>query len=136
PFVNEVIAATDTVMRHDLFDLTGVSQWAKGNTLLVGDAAHAMTPNMGQGAAQGIEDAWSIVHLLDKFADPQEAFSAFEQARFAKATQVRQLSWRIGQVTNPHNPLVCYLRNLLLRLTPKFVATRQRARLFSVPSYR
>lgn len=136
PFVSDIIVATpgDTIVRHDLYELRKLAAWSRGRTLLLGDAAHAMTPNMGQGAAQGIEDAWAIANCLTRHADPPEAFAAYRDQRYAKATRVTKLSWQIGQLSNPKNALLCRLRNGVMRLAPAAAANKQKARLFSVPA--
>ena len=84
PIVSRVIEHTskDKIMRHDLYDLKRIAKWSKGNIGLLGDAAHATTPNMGQGACQGIEDAYYLSHLLAKHgANLAKAFSVFEKVR-------------------------------------------------------
>jgi len=56
---------SENVIRHDVFELARpLSTFTRGQVVLVGDAAHAMTPNLGQGAAQGIEDAVTLALLL------------------------------------------------------------------------
>lgn len=131
-FVLEIIGQSDQIVRHDLFDLAPLSRWSAGPALLLGDAAHAMTPNLGQGAAQGIEDAWAIGNALSQNATLQEAFTAYEAARFAKAKQVSTLSWRIGQITNWRSRWLCQARNTLMRMTPPSFAEKSKATLFTV----
>jgi hypothetical protein len=45
------------VLHHDLYELPRLKTYARGSVVLAGDAAHAMTPNLGQGACQALEDA-------------------------------------------------------------------------------
>lgn len=135
PGVNEIIQATEQIMRHDLLDLKPLQNWSMGNAVLIGDAAHAMTPNLGQGAAQSIEDAWAIVNLLKQHGQHQIALAEFAKVRKEKVTSVGTLSWRIGQATNFQNRLICQLRNSLMRLAPESAGEKQKAKLFSVPSY-
>ncbi|MEM7112740.1 MAG: FAD-dependent monooxygenase [Chloroflexota bacterium] len=135
PFVHNIIAATPAIMRHDLFDLSPIQTWTQGDFLLLGDAAHAMTPNLGQGAAQGIEDAWAIVKLLGQHPSHRAAFAAVQAARYEKANLVAKRSWQIGQVTNWQNRLLCRLRNSLMSYAPKSAADTEKARLFNVPAY-
>ena len=54
PAVIEATAETD-ILRNDIYELKHLRQWSHGRITLLGDAAHAMTPNLGQGACQAIE---------------------------------------------------------------------------------
>lgn len=57
------------LIRHDIYDLDKLPpSFVTGNCLLLGDAAHAMTPDLGQGAGQAIEDAATLVLLLREVA--------------------------------------------------------------------
>ncbi|MCA9837561.1 MAG: FAD-dependent monooxygenase [Trueperaceae bacterium] len=136
PMIKRVLEATPdaAIMRHDLHDLTPLSRWHNQTTVLIGDAAHATTPNLGQGAAQGIEDAWVLSHKLKNAASLEQAFTEFETQRRPKAKQVVQLSWQIGQLANLKNPLLTMLRNQAFRLSPKSWTIKQRKRLYFVPA--
>ena len=136
-FVNDIISATaeSTIIQHDLYDLNPLKAWAHTNTLLLGDAAHAMTPNLGQGAAQGIEDAWAIANCLKAAPTYQEAFIACQKERMPKATQVYRASKQMGHITNMQNKLLCILRNTLFRALPQKLADRPKTQLFTTPSY-
>ena len=52
------------ILHHDMYDLTPLKSFISGRVVLLGDAAHATTPNMGQGAGQAIEDAVTLTNLL------------------------------------------------------------------------
>ena len=52
----------------DIIDIKPIGQYAFNNIVLIGDAAHATTPNMGQGACQAIEDAVVLADELEKTA--------------------------------------------------------------------
>lgn len=134
PIVREIIHATDQIVRHDLHDLPPLKRWSSGRVALIGDAAHAMTPNLGQGAAQGVEDAWVMGTALAGHAGFKEAFSAFEQVRMKKGRWVSQTSWQIGQLANWQHPLLCRLRNQMMRFAPQAAAERSRIRLYT-PSH-
>jgi 2-polyprenyl-6-methoxyphenol hydroxylase-like FAD-dependent oxidoreductase len=62
-----IISATpaDALIQNDLYDFPPIKQWHRGNVLLIGDAAHATTPNLGQGGAQAMEDALSLALKLE-----------------------------------------------------------------------
>jgi len=125
--IPELIAASNEneIMQHDLWDFAPISSYKKDNMLLLGDAAHAMTPNLGQGAAQSMEDALIISRCVANENTIQDAFSKFEQQRIPKASQLVKTGWRIGQVTNWRNPVLCKLRNTLVASTPASVGTKQ-----------
>ncbi len=92
PLVRELIENTpnEKILRNDISDLKRLSTWYKENVCLIGDAAHATTPNMGQGACQGIEDAYFLSHYLAKNA-PKKAFELFEANRRKKVDYVLML---------------------------------------------
>src|SRR5262249_16974323 len=57
--IEALIDATDesAIFRNDIYDRRGLNKWGEGRVTLLGDAAHPMTPNLGQGACQAFEDA-------------------------------------------------------------------------------
>ena len=55
-----------SIIRNDIIDLEPIYTWQGPGFCLIGDAAHATTPNMGQGACQAVEDAWMLGELLSK----------------------------------------------------------------------
>jgi 2-polyprenyl-6-methoxyphenol hydroxylase-like FAD-dependent oxidoreductase len=116
----------DDVIRTDLFDLKPIHTWTKENVALLGDAAHATTPNLGQGAAQAIEDAYVLISLLKNQTDNIPlTLHAYQQRRVKKAHHIVNTSWTFGQLTNMKNPLGISLRNWLIRSTPDFIASKQ-----------
>ncbi|MCU7583714.1 FAD-dependent monooxygenase, partial [Riemerella anatipestifer] len=72
----KIISATDRnqIVVSDIIDLKPIDKWQKRNVCLVGDAAHATTPNLGQGACQAIEDAYVLGKLLDKGISIENTF--------------------------------------------------------------
>jgi len=64
---------------------------------LIGDSAHATTPNMGQGACQAIEDAFVLSECLDKYGITK-AFFEYQKLRLPKAHQVVKASWLVGKI--------------------------------------
>jgi len=99
---------------------------------LIGDAAHATTPNLGQGACQAIEDAYVIGKLLDKGMALEDTFRDYENVRRKKAHQIVRTSWRLGKVAHWSNPALAWLRNSLLRLTPATINRNQLNQLFEL----
>lgn len=117
---------TQTLIRTDLFDLSPITTWTSGKVALLGDAAHATTPNLGQGAAQAIEDAYVLVSTLKKgMENIPLAFKTYERKRINKARYIVNTSWKLGQLTNIKNPVGIALRNWMIRSTPDFITEKQ-----------
>src|SRR5207245_9837658 len=67
--------------------------WGRGRIELIGDAAHAMLPNAGQGACQAFEDAYILARWLEACRDPVEAFANFRRIRIPRLHGVQRLSF-------------------------------------------
>lgn len=119
PVVREIIDSTEELSIHSslIEDVKPMSTWFKKRIVLLGDAAHAATPNLGQGAGQAIEDAFVLSHCLYKH-DQAEALSQFQKLRKKKVDMVVKVSRQIGQISHVQNKLVSNLRNQVLRFTP------------------
>jgi 2-polyprenyl-6-methoxyphenol hydroxylase-like FAD-dependent oxidoreductase len=118
-------AAAGQLIRTDMYDLPPIPTWHQGRVALLGDAAHATTPNLGQGGAQAIEDAWVLAESLMRYAEPEQAFAAYQRVRQAKTTMIVNRSWQLGKLAHLKNPLGRALRNALMRGAPPSVGQKQ-----------
>ena len=125
-------AGEGDLVRTDIHDVPPIPSWHRGRVVLLGDAAHATTPNLGQGGAQAIEDAYVLADQLAVQTDPIAAFAGYERLRMAKARQVVNRSWQFGRIVHLRHPLARGLRNLLIRATPAAVARRQMDALYAL----
>ncbi|MDG4795725.1 FAD-dependent monooxygenase [Micromonospora sp. WMMD1082] len=84
--------------------------WIRGTVLLVGDAAHACSPNMAQGAAMAFEDAIVLAESLRQAADIPAALAAFQTRRRPRTdwvlAQTRRRDRSIGLPSAVRNPLL------------------------------
>lgn len=87
-----------TVLRHELGELERPA-WGRGRVALLGDAAHALTPNLGLGAALAIEDAVVLSGLLDH---PDRAVRVYRTRRYAVVRATQLASRRLGRFA--HSP--------------------------------
>jgi 2-polyprenyl-6-methoxyphenol hydroxylase-like FAD-dependent oxidoreductase len=118
--IPELIAATpaEAILQNDIFDRRPVRRWHRGRVVLLGDAAHPTTPNLGQGACMAIEDAVVLARAIAIAPDAEEAFQRFHAERGRRTARTVRLSrwWgRAGLLASP--PLVA-LRDAALRSGP------------------
>lgn len=124
--VTEIIERTpeERLIWSDIIDLKPLKRFAFGRVVLTGDAAHATTPNMGQGACMAIEDAVVLANLIERY-EGEEAFRQFERRRIARTTRIVNDSFRLGKLAQWQNPVLAGIRNTLMRMTPPAVAEKQ-----------
>jgi 2-polyprenyl-6-methoxyphenol hydroxylase-like FAD-dependent oxidoreductase len=127
PF-GDVVAATDQrdVLVHPVRTLAPLRTWSRGQVTLLGDAAHAMAPNLGQGAAQAIEDAAALHAALRSTAEIAPALLAYESARESRARMVQRESARMARLAFARP---AHARDLLMRAMPDSVRRRALERL-------
>lgn len=117
--VAAILDATDPagILRGDVFDRKPDPVWGRGRVTLLGDAAHAMTFNIGQGACQAIEDALVLAeHLAAEGADVEQALRAYEAERQERTAPMQLLAHRIGVMGALQNRAAVWLRDKILRL--------------------
>lgn len=119
PLIVKLIDATakEDIICNTITDLAPIPQWYTDNLCMIGDAAHATTPNMGQGACQAIEDAYIIGRLLEKNTDFNAVFEEFQKIRRKKVDYIVNTSRTIGKVSQWEHGNS--LRNFLMRLIPE-----------------
>ncbi|MEO0330144.1 MAG: FAD-dependent monooxygenase [Bacteroidota bacterium] len=136
--VKEIIQNTPVGAIHTatISDLQPIKRWYQDNVCLIGDAAHATTPNMGQGACQAIEDAYVLSECLAKYGldHPARAFSEYQRLRMPKAHQVVNTSWTLGKVAHWKNSLAIQLRNQLMKMAPPSTNRKQSEKIFQLAS--
>lgn len=121
---------------HPILDGRELSAWSKGRVVLIGDSAHVVTPNMGQGACLATEDAFVLAVLLRESDSYDTAFEKYETCRKSHAAIVAAEARKqlfLGQLANR---VAVFLRNFVLSLLPCSVLLRTlRSNLFDVSHY-
>ncbi len=115
--IRALIEATPEVaiLRNDIYDRPPLKSWGRGHSTLLGDAAHPMTPNLGQGACQALEDAVILAKQLQATADIPAALRAYEARRIPRTSKIVQQSRRVGWVGQWQHPLAIATRNYLVK---------------------
>lgn len=113
-------ATAPVILRNDIYDRPVLGRWGEGRVTLLGDAAHPMTPNLGQGACQALEDAVVLARTLLEGGEPAAALRAYEAQRIPRANRIVVQSRRIGTFAQWENRLAVALRQALVsRLSPR-----------------
>lgn len=122
-----IIQATppSAILWNDIADLAPLKQLAYDRMVLIGDAGHATTPNLGQGACMGMEDALVLAEEIASTTTLAHAFQQFESRRLARTTFIVETSERLGRLAQLETATLMALRNAALRLTPAWVNERQ-----------
>ncbi|MET9515848.1 FAD-dependent monooxygenase [Streptomyces sp. NPDC002994] len=110
----------EAVLHHDINELaTPLSTYAVGRIALLGDAAHAMTPNLGQGACQALEDAVTLAASLATEPTVEVALIRYDTERRPRSQSVARAARQAGRMGQQlTHPLAIALRNTALRLAP------------------
>jgi 2-polyprenyl-6-methoxyphenol hydroxylase-like FAD-dependent oxidoreductase len=137
PEVSRLLAATDpqVIIGADIADHNPVSQWSRGRVTLLGDAAHAMTPNLGQGACQAIEDALVLGDQLAKADVSQvaEALAEYQRIRLPRANKTVRTARQVGNVARLHSRMGVAVRDGMLRAMPAAMLRSQLIRAWRLP---
>jgi len=109
----------DSFLHHDIYDIQPLSAFVYHRIILLGDAAHATSPNMGQGAGQAIEDAYVLANAWIHAKMMDEILETYNKKRVAKTKKVIQLSRQIGKAAQWENPFLIQFRNAVLPFIPE-----------------
>jgi 2-polyprenyl-6-methoxyphenol hydroxylase-like FAD-dependent oxidoreductase len=91
--------------RYDRFDLIKLRRWSAGRVALVGDAAHAQPPNIGQGGGCAMMNALSLAVHLEGHADVPAALAAWEKNERPTTEHAQRISYLLGLPTTWPPPL-------------------------------
>lgn len=122
--VPEIVLKSSATAIHvtAISDVDPLSSWTIGRVTLLGDAAHPMTPDLGQGAGQALEDASALGAALRANGDTSSAFLEYERARRPRATEIVLGSRKTGHIANLRGPFGLLMRRALWSLLPPKVA--------------
>jgi len=123
PLILDSLTVDDRIIHGNLEEVR-TKKWSDGPTVLMGDAAHAMTPNMGQGAAMAIEDGWVLADCISEEENFEAAFGRYEKRRRPRVNPIQQQSWQIGKVAQWEGAILCAIRNSIMKVVPDKGAMR------------
>jgi 2-polyprenyl-6-methoxyphenol hydroxylase-like FAD-dependent oxidoreductase len=123
---------SDDIVQTGISDLKRLSTWSSNRIGLIGDAAHATTPNLGQGGAMAIEDAYSLANAFEQVGLSGRAFELYEKERREKVDWTVSTSWNIGRMCHSKNYMMRALRNAILKKALSRGGEKQIKKLYSI----
>lgn len=118
--VSAMLQATDEeqIVRTEVRHGYPPKRWHAGRTVLLGDAAHTLSPFAGMGACSTIEDVGHLVRLLEESTSVEEALAAFQAEREGDVAKIEKAGRRNERMMMPTNALFYWARNEVLGHTP------------------
>jgi 2-polyprenyl-6-methoxyphenol hydroxylase-like FAD-dependent oxidoreductase len=123
--VERLIGETAAGIQLNIYDIRSLPQWHQGRVLVIGDAAHAVSPSAGQGASMALEDAMYLAKLLrDASRADGEVFAAFQRHRRPRVERIVAEGRRRGSGKQSVGPLRAKIRELFLTALFKLYGVR------------
>lgn len=124
--IERIIQASSIILKGNVHDLRSLPKWGNEKILLIGDAAHVMSPHTGQGASMALEDSHTLFLLLERSDSIQKAFRDFETIRRPRVERIIEESRRNGNRKKKLSPVGCWIRDRILTLAlPSFAKKGQ-----------
>ncbi len=131
--VESLIAGTEesTILKNGAYDLPPLKRWGNGRVMLLGDAAHPCTPNLGQGGCLALEDALVLAKAFGREATPELALRRYESLRRSRTSHMQQRSLLMGNIGQWENGLITRGRQIVTSLLPAKIFERNLRRVYS-----
>lgn len=112
------------ILENKIGDRVPTKGWHNENMVLLGDAAHPTTPNLGQGACMAIEGAYLLSKCLKNYNSHTDAFKRYEELHFPRAKDIVSQSLKMGKIGQLENSLAIAIRTTIMKLTPDKMAMK------------
>jgi 2-polyprenyl-6-methoxyphenol hydroxylase-like FAD-dependent oxidoreductase len=114
--IEKLITHTGPPVKLNVYDIQTLPAWYKGRVVLIGDAAHAVSPNAGQGASMALEDAMYLAKVLcEAQGDHERAFERFERERKPRVERIVAEGRRRGSDPKSATPFECLNQHYEIR---------------------
>lgn len=114
PLFSKIIKNSHEIIAYPIYDVPKLSHWYKGRVCLIGDAAHGISPHIGQGASLALEDTVVIAELLRLHTDYETAFQNFQSERQPRVEKVIKSARKVGNTKTKTNPVAGWFRDRLI----------------------
>ena len=124
-------AAPESLFRANFESVEGLETFHRHRVCLMGDAAHGMPPNMGQGASLALEDAYVLSRLLNASDTPMNAFARYYELRWKRVSRMTQMANRLNKLFQPKSVLGPLIRNNLAFVYPSVLLQKSLQRYYN-----
>jgi 2-polyprenyl-6-methoxyphenol hydroxylase-like FAD-dependent oxidoreductase len=111
--VPAILRSAQRILWGPIHDLPDLKTWSKGRVVLIGDAAHAISPHAGQGVSLALEDALCLAKHLRKVSYG-DAFVAYQQDRQSRVEKIVAEARKRGEAKHALTPGAARIRNFML----------------------
>ncbi|QHV93972.1 FAD-dependent oxidoreductase [Spirosoma endbachense] len=122
--IAEIIRAAQSIEIYPVYDIPFLPQWHKGRVCLIGDAAHATAPHIGQGASLALEDTIVLAKCIRDLPSLTEAFERFQSLRQERVQTMIRQARKVGDSKAVPNAFQRFFRDLLLPFFVKMEAKK------------
>ena len=116
----DIIQQTDSIFAYPIYEMPTLPHWYIERVCLIGDAAHATAPHIGQGASLALEDTVVLRRCLQQHERLEQAFAAFQNLRQPRVEKLIKTARKIGNQKSKPNSIATFFRDLLLKHFIKF----------------
>ncbi len=114
PLFSEIIKNSYDIIAYPIYDVPKLEHWYKGRVCLIGDAAHGISPHIGQGASLALEDTVVIASLLKSQDDYETTFQNFQTERQVRVEKIIKSARKVGDTKAKTNPIAAWFRDRML----------------------
>lgn len=111
--VPTILRSAQRILWGPIYDLPDLKTWSKDRVVLIGDAAHAISPHAGQGVSLALEDAICLAKCLRNASYP-DAFAAYQAARQVRVVKMIAEARKRGEAKHTLTPGAAKIRNFIL----------------------
>jgi len=131
--IADLVDSTDEneIRKNGAYDLVPLSRWGKGRVSLLGDAAHACTPNLGQGGGMALEDAAVLAKCFSQESSVEAALRRYENLRRHRTRHIQQRSRLMGDIGQWESRLFVTGRRVVTGLLPARIFEYNLRRVYS-----
>lgn len=125
----------EAVQQHDTYELPELGAYVRGKVAVIGDAAHAMTPNLGQGACQALEDAVTLAAAVDMHG-VAAGLEVYDRERRPRTQMIARKSRQVGAPAHWRFAPLTALRDAALSYVPAAIFERSLTPTYTWTPYR